>query len=165
VTSTPTGITEGGRDAPRGLFILLLDVPGGISNQMPVQVFQVEGLAARAHLDEATVARAWAAGPAMSLGQAITYVVAYSMALPQPVGPAAPLPVSPWAHPPYPAGLTAREVEVLRMVAQGLTYNAIAHRLVLSPRTVNRHLTSIYRKLDVTSRHAATRWALEHHLA
>jgi predicted ATPase/class 3 adenylate cyclase/DNA-binding CsgD family transcriptional regulator/tetratricopeptide (TPR) repeat protein len=63
-----------------------------------------------------------------------------------------------------PAGLTAREEEVLRLVAQGLTNAQMAKRLVISPRTVNTHLTSIYSKIGVTSRAAATRYAIEHHL-
>jgi LuxR family transcriptional regulator, maltose regulon positive regulatory protein len=62
-------------------------------------------------------------------------------------------------------GLTAREVEVLRLLASGLTDAQIAEQLVISPRTVNAHLTSIYRKIAVSSRSAATRYALEHHLA
>ena len=66
-----------------------------------------------------------------------------------------------WA---YPADLTAREVDVLRLVARGLTDAQVAERLVLSPRTVNAHLRSIYGKLNVTSRAAATRYAVEHHL-
>ncbi len=64
----------------------------------------------------------------------------------------------------YPAGLTAREVDVLRLVARGLTDAQVAGQLVLSPRTVNAHLRSIYSKLNVTSRAAATRYAVEHHL-
>lgn len=64
----------------------------------------------------------------------------------------------------FPAGLTAREVEVLRLVAQGMSDNEVAERLVLSPRTVNAHLTSIYSKLGVNSRVAATRFAIEHQL-
>ncbi len=64
----------------------------------------------------------------------------------------------------YPAELTAREVEVLRLVAQGLTDAQVAEQLVISPRTVNFHLTSIYSKLGVSSRAAATRYAIEHHL-
>ncbi len=64
----------------------------------------------------------------------------------------------------YPAGLTAREVEVLRLVAQGLTDTQVAERLIISPRTVNTHLTSIYNKLGVGSRTAATRFAVEHEL-
>src|SRR5205823_2247579 len=63
-----------------------------------------------------------------------------------------------------PNELTAREVEVLCLVAQGLTDAQIADALVISPRTVNAHLRSIYSKLNITSRHAATCYALEHHL-
>jgi ATP/maltotriose-dependent transcriptional regulator MalT len=62
-------------------------------------------------------------------------------------------------------GLTARELEVLRLVAQGLTDAQVADQLVISPRTVNGHLRSIYSKLGVTSRAAATRYTLDHHLA
>jgi len=64
----------------------------------------------------------------------------------------------------YAAGLTEREVEVLRLLAQGWTDAQIAEHLVISPRTVNRHTTSLYSKLNVSSRAAATRFALEHHL-
>src|SRR5207237_8225742 len=66
--------------------------------------------------------------------------------------------------PPFPAGLTAREVEVLRLLAQGWTDAQIAEHLVLSPRTVNRHTASLYSKLGVSSRAAATRYAIEHHV-
>jgi DNA-binding CsgD family transcriptional regulator/tetratricopeptide (TPR) repeat protein len=62
-------------------------------------------------------------------------------------------------------GLTPRELEVVRLVATGLTDAQIAARLVISPRTVGKHLQSIYGKLDLASRSAATRWAMEHHLA
>jgi predicted ATPase/class 3 adenylate cyclase/DNA-binding CsgD family transcriptional regulator len=65
---------------------------------------------------------------------------------------------------PYPDGLTAREVDVLRLVAQGLTDAQVAEQLVISPRTVNKHLTTIYGKIQVSSRSAATRYAIEHHL-
>jgi len=61
-----------------------------------------------------------------------------------------------------PAGLTAREVSVLRLVAEGLTDATVAGELYLSVRTVHAHLRTIYRKLDVSSRAAATRWAVEH---
>ena len=63
-----------------------------------------------------------------------------------------------------PAGLTAREVEILRLVAQGLTDAQVAEQLVISPRTVNWHLTSIYSKIQVSSRAAATRYAIEQQL-
>jgi DNA-binding NarL/FixJ family response regulator len=63
-----------------------------------------------------------------------------------------------------PEGLTAREVEVLRLVAAGLTDAEVADRLQVSVRTVNAHLRSIYRKLGVPSRAAAGRFAAEHDL-
>jgi DNA-binding CsgD family transcriptional regulator len=61
-----------------------------------------------------------------------------------------------------PGGLTTREVEVLRLVAQGLTDAEVAERLFLARRTVNTHLTSIYTKLGVNTRVAAARYAVEH---
>ena len=60
--------------------------------------------------------------------------------------------------------LTTRETEVLHLVAQGLTNAQVAAKLVISPRTVEKHLASIYRKLEVNSRTAATRYATDHHL-
>ncbi len=66
---------------------------------------------------------------------------------------------------PYPNGLTAREVEVLKLVAAGHSNPEIAQTLVLSRKTVEAHLRSIFAKLEVTSRTAATRFAFEHNLA
>ena len=63
-----------------------------------------------------------------------------------------------------PAGLTAREVEVLRLVAGGLNDPQVAEQLFISRRTVHAHLRSIYQKLGVTTRTAATRFALENNL-
>ena len=63
-----------------------------------------------------------------------------------------------------PDGLTAREVEVLRLVAQGLPDAQVAQQLVISPHTVNSHLKAIYGKIGVSSRSAATRYAVEQHL-
>ncbi len=87
-----------------------------------------------------------------------------SVTIPQPLSivssPAAP--VKPAVA--YPDGLTSREVEVLRLLAQGLPDAHIAEQLVISPRTVNNHLTSIYSKIQVSSRSAATRYAMEHQL-
>jgi DNA-binding NarL/FixJ family response regulator len=62
------------------------------------------------------------------------------------------------------ARLTAREKEVLRLVTEGLTNPQIAERLLVSLPTVNTHVTSIFNKLHVNSRSAATRYAVEHHL-
>jgi class 3 adenylate cyclase len=64
----------------------------------------------------------------------------------------------------YPAGLTAREVDVLRLVAVGLSDAEAAEQLFLSVRTVNAHLRSIYRKVGVRSRAAAGRFAEENGL-
>ena len=63
-----------------------------------------------------------------------------------------------------PAGLTAREAEVLRLVATGRSNAQIAADLVLSEKTVARHLSNIFAKLDVSSRTAATAFAFEHQL-
>jgi DNA-binding NarL/FixJ family response regulator len=54
---------------------------------------------------------------------------------------------------------------VLQLLAQGLTNPQIGERLVISPRTVHAHLRAIYGKLEVSSRSAATRYAVEHGLA
>lgn len=64
----------------------------------------------------------------------------------------------------HPFGLTAREADVLRLAAAGLTDATIAERLFISPRTVGQHLRAVYAKLDVGSRAAATRVAIEHNL-
>jgi DNA-binding NarL/FixJ family response regulator len=60
--------------------------------------------------------------------------------------------------------LSAREAEVLRLVAKGLTNPQVAKELFISLRTVNRHLNSIYGKLGESSREAATRFASDHGL-
>ncbi|MGH9151375.1 MAG: LuxR C-terminal-related transcriptional regulator [Acidimicrobiales bacterium] len=63
-----------------------------------------------------------------------------------------------------PAGVTRRELEVLRLVAAGNTNREIAGSLVISEKTVARHLTNIFAKLGVSSRSAATSYAYEHDL-
>ena len=64
----------------------------------------------------------------------------------------------------YPAGLSAREVEVLCLVAAGMTNAEVAKDLFLSTRTVDWHMGSIYRKLGFHSRTQAARFAAEHGL-
>jgi DNA-binding NarL/FixJ family response regulator len=61
-------------------------------------------------------------------------------------------------------GLTPRELQVLRLVAAGETNKAIAAKLVLSERTVDRHVSNIFTKLGVSSRAAATAYAYKHQL-
>jgi HD-GYP domain-containing protein (c-di-GMP phosphodiesterase class II) len=63
-----------------------------------------------------------------------------------------------------PAGLTAREVEVLRLLARGLTNKQAAQRLEISPKTVGRHVESIYSKIGASTRGAAALFAVEHDL-
>jgi DNA-binding NarL/FixJ family response regulator len=60
--------------------------------------------------------------------------------------------------------LTARELDVLRLVARGLTNAEIGMRLYISRRTVEQHLCSLYNKLGVSTRTAATHFAFQHHL-
>jgi DNA-binding CsgD family transcriptional regulator len=67
-------------------------------------------------------------------------------------------------RPTLPRGLTEREVEVLRLVAAGKTNPEIAALLVLSEKTVGRHLSNIFSKIDVTTRTAAAAFAYEHQL-
>ena len=68
-----------------------------------------------------------------------------------------------WAAKPA-GGLTARELEVLRLVATGKTNRSIAADLFLSEKTVARHVSNIFSKLSLSSRAAATAYAYEHHL-
>jgi DNA-binding NarL/FixJ family response regulator len=128
---------------------------------------------ARSVLGEQAFVAAWAEGRAMTLDQAITLAVAEPApaAAPSASGKAAPVhpvPVHPVPVHPVPVhqyGLTPREVEVLCLVATGLTDAEVAQRLVISARTVGKHLQSVYSKLYLPSRSAATRWAIEHHMA
>ena len=61
--------------------------------------------------------------------------------------------------------LTSREREVLRLIAQGYTYKEIARELFISVKTVESHVSSVLRKLQLSSRHQLTRWAAERRLA
>jgi predicted ATPase/DNA-binding CsgD family transcriptional regulator len=107
--------------------------------------------AARAQLDEEAFEAAWAEGRTMPPEQAIEYALDS--------------PATPKATPEtYPAALSTREVEVLRLVATGMTNAEVAERLFISSRTVSWHLGSIYRKLGFSSRTEATRFAVEHGL-
>ncbi len=67
-------------------------------------------------------------------------------------------------HEAVPGGLTAREVEVLRLVAEGLTNRAIGERLFISEKTVARHVANMFGKLGLSSRAAAAAWAIRHGL-
>jgi DNA-binding CsgD family transcriptional regulator len=62
------------------------------------------------------------------------------------------------------AGLTAREVDVLRLVARGLSSKEIAARLVISPKTARNHIEHIYVKIGAASRATASLFAMQHGL-
>ncbi len=118
--------------------------------------------AVRNHLGDKTFTAAWAEGHTMTPEQALAAQSSVpTLQLPS-AKQSSTLPAKPTAT--YPDGLTAREVEVLRLLARGMTDAQIAEQLVISPRTVNNHLTSIYQKIQVSSRSAATRYAIDHGL-
>jgi DNA-binding CsgD family transcriptional regulator/tetratricopeptide (TPR) repeat protein len=118
---------------------------------------------ARTRLGEKDFAAAWEAGRAMTPEQAITSqgnAIIASLA--------APAPTSSSTYPAastYPAGLTAREVEVLRLVARGLTSGEIALELKISEKTVSHHLTHIFNKTSSGNRAAAVAFAIRNGLA
>jgi DNA-binding CsgD family transcriptional regulator/tetratricopeptide (TPR) repeat protein len=121
----------------------------------------VEGI--RAHLDNATFAKAWKEGRAMTLDEVLAAQGAVLGAAPLPLEQPSPAPAH--SAPPYPHDLTPREVEVLRLVAAGSSNQEIADALVISERTVNSHLVHIFNKLEVNSRAAAAAFAIRHKLA
>ncbi len=119
----------------------------------------------RTELGEEQFLVAWNEGRTMSLDQLLL--------------PPAPLPSAPVSSeqqkttsdrkqkvvsPAPPDVLTPRELEVLRLLAQGMTSGQIAQQLTITLLTVNSHVRSIYSKLGITSRSAATRYALEQHI-
>jgi predicted ATPase/DNA-binding CsgD family transcriptional regulator len=118
---------------------------------------------ARSQLAEPSLAAAWAEGRAMTLEQVFDARGPVAIPEPRPTSQSAASPPEK-AFPSYLEGLTAREVEVLRLVAQGFTSAQIAEQLVIGLATVNFHVRSIYSKLGVSSRSAATRFAIEHNL-
>lgn len=108
---------------------------------------------ARSQVNEEAWAQAWAEGRAITPEQAIEYALE-SPEMPEEISEA----------PAYPAGLSAREVEVLRLLAGGMTNAQIASGLYVSPRIVNAHLGSVYHKIGSSTRAEATRFASEHDL-
>jgi len=89
----------------------------------------------------------------MALEQAVEYALSTLASADKPSSPTA-----------YPANLSAREVEVLRLVANGMTNAQIAQELYISPRTVNAHMGSVYHKIGSSTRPEAARFATEHDL-
>ncbi len=118
---------------------------------------------AHTHLTEQDFAARWSEGHTMTIEQVLA--AQGQVLVPASATPVGPQPAMPVALPTaYPAGLTAREVEVLRLVAKGLTNAEIAQTLVLSEKTVAHHLTHIFNKANVDNRAAATAFAFQHGL-
>jgi predicted ATPase/DNA-binding CsgD family transcriptional regulator len=119
-------------------------------------------------LNSESFEQAWAEGHGMSLETAVAYALAdtpLAAGLPGDSTPGdEPTASIHVPTPAYPAGLTRREAEVLRLVAAGLSNAELADRLSVSINTVESHLRAIYGKIGVTRRSAATRFALEHNL-
>ncbi len=116
----------------------------------------------RAALDEATFAEAWAAGAALSADATIEFGLAVVAQLQQLLA------TDTVAAEPHQAAfqqhLTAREVEVLRLIAAGKSTREIAAALVISDGTVERHVTNLYTKIGAHSRAEAAAYAFRHGL-
>jgi predicted ATPase/DNA-binding CsgD family transcriptional regulator len=109
---------------------------------------------------------AWAQGREMSLEDAIMY--AQDKVDPFPIVPAPTETLFASPAPMETTGLTQREIEILRLIAAGKSNKKIAEELVLSVRTIERHISNIYKKIGVygsTARAAATAYAFTHGLA
>ena len=114
--------------------------------------YEAEVVAARTRLGEEGWAAAWSEGRALTQQQAVGLACAEDTVEPR------------ISSAPRIGGLSAREVEILALVAAGATNAEVAKSLFLSPRTVDWHLSSVYTKLDVRSRTEATRFAADHDL-
>ncbi len=124
--------------------------------------YELSVAATRALLGERVFVTAWAEGRKMPLEQTLAEQGQATMPMLIPTG--QPSTSQAKSRAASPAGLTRREIEVLRLLTMGLTSAQIAGQLVISLATVNTHVGSIYTKLGVTSRSAATRYAVEHRL-
>lgn len=158
--------------------------PTGISLMQPISArlaYESTLAAARPRLEEEPLLALWEAGQQMSLEETISYVLgelevsgppATASAAPQlssmaatalAANMAAAAATSPTSHNTYPSQLTPRESDVLRLIAAGKSNEEIASTFVLSVRTVERHINSIYQKIGATGKAArakATAYAL-----
>ncbi|HEY2331662.1 MAG TPA: LuxR C-terminal-related transcriptional regulator, partial [Acidimicrobiales bacterium] len=105
-------------------------------------------------LGEQRAAELLAAGAALDLDGAAVYAAQQIDAARRDPGPQ--------AHPARPGGLSRREIEVLRLVADGRSAGEISTQLFISTRTAEHHVQHIYTKLGVSNRAEATRWAVKH---
>ena len=122
-----------------------------------VESYRQTVASSRSRLGDAAFELVWTGGQSLTVGEAIEEAGrAVELRLQSPAL-AAPAEV-------FPAGLSKREAEVIRLVSAGLTNAQVADRLYLSRRTVDAHLRRIYDKLDLSSRTAIVRFAQDHNL-
>jgi ATP/maltotriose-dependent transcriptional regulator MalT len=124
-------------------------------------VYEAKVAFARRSIGKRIFSAYWMQGRTMTPEQALAAQGKTIVSSPPSIQAAPSLPLKQVANP---GGLTMRELEVLCWVARGLTDAQIAAQLVISSRTVTSHLSSIYNKLGVASRAAATRFAIDHQL-
>jgi DNA-binding CsgD family transcriptional regulator len=154
LASLPALFERVGRPAAAGTLL-------GAMAQQPASFQHVPSLSGlgerlRAAHGEETTTRWAATGAALDLAEAAVYAV-HQIDLARTALAAA-------ARHGGPDGLTARETQVLGLVAEGVTTREISERLFISAKTADNHIQHIYTKLGVTNRAAATRWAMEHGL-
>jgi DNA-binding CsgD family transcriptional regulator len=118
--------------------------------------------AVRQELGSPEYEAAWGAGRAMSLDEAMAEALTLNVP-PETAQPDRPDRANP-SRQSAPAGLSPREIEVLRLLAAGQTSKEVATTLMLSPRTVERHITHIYAKIGARGRADAAAFALKHGL-
>ncbi|HEY1296392.1 MAG TPA: LuxR C-terminal-related transcriptional regulator [Chloroflexota bacterium] len=139
--------------------------PGSTPDRWANHATQINALldqrvAARRTLGQAEVDRAVAQGQALSLAEAVAEVLSAQATAFGAASAEAPIP----SGPSLPDGLTARELEVLHLVASGRSNREIAEELVLSVRTVERHVTNLYAKIGARGKADATAYAFRHGL-
>jgi DNA-binding NarL/FixJ family response regulator len=142
----------------------ILRLTGASRNPLGIEqpLYEHSQAAARTRLGEKAFAALWAEGRAMTPEEALA--AEEHIESDQQLTASAPGKLTPAPSAPSPGLLTARQEQVLRLLAVGLTYQQIAERLVISRRTVNVHVGAIFKRLQVASRTAATRYAIEHGL-
>jgi DNA-binding CsgD family transcriptional regulator len=147
----------------------LLDSIGALLDPADAKEYELNEVTARERLGEAAFLAAWAEGNAMTPEQ-VTAIDDVLAPQPAPAAAATSKPAEPKRAEGGPASphsdlLSAREMDVLRLISRGLSDAEVAGRLYLSPHTVRAHVRSIYSKIGVTSRSAATRYAAENGIA
>jgi DNA-binding CsgD family transcriptional regulator len=152
LASVPALFERLDRPAPAAMLLGALSRHPSSFHHVP-ELGDVGGRVNRA-LGKTRAAELTAAGAALDLGEAAVYAR-------QQIDAARRDP-APRARQVRPGGLSRREIEVLRLLADGRTAGEIATQLFISSRTAEHHVQNIYTKIGVSSRAAATRWAVKH---